>query len=317
MPESYDYSEPTRLLSRIRLSSYTTSMATQTDAQLLGAYCWNLAIVGAFYPLIQLVEVALRNALHHIASSKYQGANNEHWFGIVPCRQANDENGQPITAEQVRKFHDCIKNAKKSAKRTLESKGIASPIPTVDQVISQCDFATWEYLLDKHFYDGSDKNFLWPHELTKVFRKLPRVEETKNAMFHQRDALRRRIEEVRSFRNRISHNEPAWMTEGVQNKQDIIDRLIEKLDHIMELLFWISPKFRKYVMDVGIESRVRQLICMRELNRYMHSYERYAVEDLQLIGELVLESNKNNYRCYFHINGVPGIISPTNSSLLQ
>ena len=38
--------------------------------------CWNLAIVAAFYPLIQLVEVALRNALHHVASSKYQGANN-------------------------------------------------------------------------------------------------------------------------------------------------------------------------------------------------------------------------------------------------
>ena len=148
-------------------------MATQTDAQLLGAYCWNLAIVGAFYPLIQLVEVALRNALHHVASSKYQGANNEHWFGIVPCRQANDENGQPITAEQVRKFHDCIKNAKKSAKRTLESKGIASPIPTVDQVISQCDFATWEYLLDKHFYDGSDKNFFGHMSLQKSFANFP------------------------------------------------------------------------------------------------------------------------------------------------
>lgn len=48
MPEHYDYSEPSRLLSLARLTSYRTSLATQTDAQLFGSYCWNLAIVGAF-----------------------------------------------------------------------------------------------------------------------------------------------------------------------------------------------------------------------------------------------------------------------------
>lgn len=317
MPESYDYSEPARLLSRIRLSSYTTSLATKTDAQLLGAYCWNLAVVGAFYPLIQLVEVALRNALHDVAFSKYQTANGEYWFGLVPCSQGTDDSGNPATAEQVRKFNDSIKTAKKSAKRNLENKGIANPTPTVDQVISQCDFATWEYLLDKHFYDGSNKSYLWPHELTKVFRKLPRVPEKKNVMFHQRDTIRRRIEEVRSFRNRISHNEPAWMIGSVRNKQDVIETLTEKLNHIMELLFWISPKFKNYIMDVGIESRIRQILCMRELDRYMHCYERYDIDDLQKISELLTESNTHNYRCYFNINGTPGILSPSNSSLLQ
>lgn len=317
MPETYDYAEPIRLLSRIRLSSYTTSLSTQTDAQLLGAYCWNLAIVGAFYPLIQLVEVALRNALHHVTSAKYQGANGEYWFNLVPNRQDTDENGQPITAEQVRKFNDSIKTAKKSVRRNLENKGIANPIPTVDQVISQCDFATWEYLLDKHFYDGSDKRFLWPHELTRVFRKLPRVHETKNPMFHQRDAIRRRIEEVRSFRNRISHNEPAWMVGSVHNKQGVIEQLIDKLNSIMELLFWISPKFKKYVMDVGIESRIRQILCMKELERYMHSYERYEVADLDKISALLAESNNKNRRCYFQLKGIPGILSPSNSYQLQ
>lgn len=317
MPESYDYAEPTRLLSRIRLSSYATSLATQTDAQILGAYCWNLAIVGAFYPLIQVVEVALRNALHHVTSAKYQGENGEYWFSLVPNRLDTDDNGQPMIAEQVRKFNDCIKSAKKSARRNLENKGIANPIPTVDQVISQCDFATWEYLMDKHFYDGSDKRYLWPHELTRVFRKLPRVQETKNPMFHQRDAVRRRIEEVRSFRNRISHNEPAWRVGSVRNKQDVIEQLTEKLINIMELLFWISPKFKKYVMDVGIESRIRQILCMKELERYMHSYERYEVTDLYKISALLTETNMNNHRCYFQVNGIPGILSPSNSSLLQ
>ncbi|WP_313130466.1 MULTISPECIES: Abi family protein [Enterobacteriaceae] len=317
MPENYDYSEPARLLSRIRLSSYKTSLTTQTDAQLFGAYCWNLAVVGAFYPLIQLVEVALRNALHHVAYSKYAAKEGNYWFNLIPSRQQQDDTGRLVVAEQTRKFQDSIKNAKRNAKKNLEKKGVLQPKPTVDQIISQCDFATWEYLLDKHFYNGSDKNYLWPHELTKVFRKLPKVQETKNVMFHQRDAIRRRIETIRSFRNRISHNEPAWTLGSVGNKQDVVDKLIEKLNDMMELLYWISPKFKKYVVDIGIDSRIRQILSIRELDRYMHSYKRYDINDLQQMSDLLSASNANNYRYFFTIKGIPGILSPSTSTLLQ
>lgn len=317
MPENYDYAEPARLLSRIRLSSYKTSLATQNDAQLFGAYCWNLNVVGAFYPLLQLVEVALRNALHNIAQSKYKSASDDYWFNEIPSWQEKDENSQLFSAEQVKKFRENLKTAKKSARKNLEAKGIANPVPTVDQVISQCDFSTWEYLLDKHFYNGSDKSFLWPHELTKVFRKLPRIKETRNVMFHQRDAIRRRIEEVRAFRNRISHNEPAWLISAVSSKQDVINNLTEKLDNMMELLFWISPKFKQYVVDVGIEARIRLALSAREMDRYLHSFQRHNIEEIKQIAALLAEANTGNYRCYFNVNGIPGILSPCNTALLQ
>jgi len=71
MPQSYDYQEPRRLLSQQRLTSYESSLKTQNDAELFGAYCWNLAVTGAFYPLVQLLEVALRNALHNVALTHY------------------------------------------------------------------------------------------------------------------------------------------------------------------------------------------------------------------------------------------------------
>jgi hypothetical protein len=317
MPENYDYSESSRLLSRIRLSSYKASLSTQTDAQLFGAYCWNLAIVGTFYPLIQIIEVSLRNAMHNIAHKKYLANDGTHWFNSIPSWQDECGDAVAVNAEQVRKFKDNIKNAKKSARKNLESKGIANPTPTIDQIISQCDFSTWEYLLDKHFYNGSDKTFLWPHELTKVFRKLPGVSEKKNVMFHQRDALRRRIEEIRAFRNRISHNEPAWLIGTVKSKQEVINSLAEKLSHMMELLYWVSPKFKQYVVDVGIEARIRQTLNIRELERYMHSFERYSVEDVEQISSLLSEANRGNYRCHLSIDGVPGILTPCNTHLLQ
>jgi len=252
-----------------------------------------------------------------VAYAKYAATEGDYWFNLIPARQQQDDTGRLVVAEQTRKFQESIKNAKRNAKKNLENKGVVEPKPTVDQIISQCDFATWEYLLDKHFYDGSDKNYLWPHELTKVFRKLPKVQETKNVMFHQRDALRRRIEAVRSFRNRISHNEPAWMLNSVRNKEEVVDNLLEKLDYIMELIYWISPKFKKYVIDIGIDSRIRQILSIRELERHMHSYKRYDVDNIQQMYDLLSAANANNHRCYLTIKGNPGVLYPSTSTLLQ
>lgn len=63
VPRNYDYTEPKKLISNARLSSYKNSLGLNNDAELLGAYSWNLTLVGAFYPLIQLIEVALRNTI--------------------------------------------------------------------------------------------------------------------------------------------------------------------------------------------------------------------------------------------------------------
>ncbi len=74
MPFNYDYDEPRRLITQSRLSSYSTSIATENDAQLFGAYSWNLAVVGAFYPLLQIIEVSLRNAISNAAKLKAEQA---------------------------------------------------------------------------------------------------------------------------------------------------------------------------------------------------------------------------------------------------
>lgn len=136
-------------------------------------------------------------------------------------------------------------------------------------------------------------------------------------MFHQRDIIRRRIEEIRAFRNRISHNEPAWLVSEVKGREDIIEGLTEKLERILELVFWISPKFRKYVADIGIESRVRQILNPHELDRYMHLYKRQNIKDLQEFSELLTLSNSQNLRCYFILDEIPGILSPCITTLLQ
>ena len=316
MPNDYDYTEPKKLISAARLSSYKNSLGLEEDAQLLGAYSWNLTLVGAFYPLLQLIEVALRNTVNEAAKVSITTPVDKFWFEAIPFTQETNEQGDLCKPEQVKKFIQKFKNAKQSAKAALEEKGKDPNSVTLDQIISQTDFSTWEYILDKSFYNGSDNNYIWPSKLTRAFKKLPRTTQ-KNQAFHQRDALRRRIEEIRAFRNRISHNEPAWRVSDVTSPEEVISTLEEKLDNMIELLYWISPKFKKYVCDVGLESRVRQVLNLQEFNRYIHTFDTYDIEDLDGLIELVLRANQDNNRLYVKFGAIPSIITPYNTSLLQ
>jgi hypothetical protein len=316
MPNSYDYSEPKKLISEARLSSYKDSLALKTDAEILGAYSWNLTLVGAFFPLLQLIEVALRNSLNEIAKSTIALEEGKLWYQCIKHKKEENDAGQLVNTEQFKKFKDKFKSAKNGARKSLEDKGKDPNDVTLDQIISQTDFSVWEYILDKCFYNGSDNSFIWPTQLTKAFKKLPRVN-VKNPMFHQRDAIRRRIEEVRAFRNRISHNEPAWRVNGVSKPEDVIAYLIMKLDNMLELIYWISPKFRAYVRDVGIEDRIRQVLSISEFNRYIHTFETYNIEDISGFVSLLEQTNSNNTRSYFEIEGRQGILSPCNTRLLQ
>ncbi len=314
MPINYNYSEPERLFTSARLSSYKSAINTKNNAELFGAYNWNLAVIGAFYPLIQLIEVSLRNTLSNAAIASISTTGNNHWFDDIPHRLDQVTNGP---AEQVTKFKEKMASAKRSAKRALRDKGLATAEPTHDQIIASTDFVTWEYLLDGHFYNGSDNTFLWPAGFTKAFKRLPISTQKKKKMNDQRDKIRRRIELVRGFRNRISHNEPSWRVGNTISPQGVIDDLTLVLNNMMELLEWISPMFKRYTQDVGLEARIRQLLHKSTLNRYMHSMEEYDINDLSDLSELLKSANDENTKCYFDVNGEKGILLPNNTLLAQ
>jgi len=316
MPHTYNYDEPLRLISNARLSSYRISIQPANNAELFGSYSWNLTLVGAFYPLLQIIEVALRNAINNAAVEKITCGPGQYWFDCLPNTYEQNAQGQNTVPEQVKKFKEKIKKAKADAKKSLEDKGHPNPNPTLDHIICHTDFSTWEYILDKHFYNGSDNSFLWPNGLAKAFRRFPHTQE-KNPLFHQRDLIRRRIEEVRSFRNRISHNEPAWRIADIQKKEDIIQNLTSKLKNFMELLYWISPKFHNYVNDIGIQSRILQILNISELNRYMHSFTNFEIKEIDGLLELVNKANNENVRHYFNINGTNSILQPHSTKLFQ
>jgi len=319
MPFTYNYSDAKKLISSARLSSYKNIIDSDSDAARLGAYSWNMAVVGAFYPLIQIVEVALRNAINNAGKEHIESIEGKHWIESICYTQDKNEANQLITAKQVKDFKTKIRQAKSEAQKSLDEKNKGDIEPTLDQIISKTDFATWEYIFDKHYYEGNNNvnaNFLWPRYLLKVFKKLPRTSES-NPQFHQRDIIRRRIEEIRLFRNRLSHNEPVWRVHSVKNRDEVITLLSQMVEKIMELLFWISPTFKQYIEDIGIYTRITHLLSPIELNRYLHVFTLHKVSDIDSLINLVKESNSSNIKCHFDVAGNQGLLIPNNNKLFQ
>lgn len=300
-----DFSKVQDLISNPRLITYSRSLGIDAE-DLLAAYAWHLNVVSNFYPLVQLIEVALRNAINNQGVHFYTGIV---WFDQIPSNPETNDDGTSKETEMVGKFKENIKSAKKKAKKILKDKGLDVE-PNIDQIIAQTDFSTWEYILDKGFYDGGDTKFLWPHKFYKIFKKPP-IYDGKNPMFHQRDIIRRRIEEVRNFRNRLSHNEPIWRASEVNNASEVFDYLERKYQNIMELAYWISPQLKLFIVKMGFDSRIKLCLTDNELNRFLAKIEVSQIIKIEDFAELVQDMYQTNKVVSFKYQESSGVILPT------
>lgn len=294
-----------QLISDPRLITYSRTLGLDSD-DLLAAYAWHLNVVSNFYPLVQLIEVALRNAINNQGVNFYTGTA---WFDQIPSNPETSDGATFKETEMVAKFKKNIKSAKRKAKKILKDKGFDVE-PNIDQIIAQTDFSTWEYILDKGFYDGGDINFLWPHKFYKVFAKPPKYNGS-NQMFHQRDIVRRRIEEVRNFRNRLSHNEPIWRASEVTCANEVFGYLEKKYQNIMELAYWISPQLKLFIVKMGFDSRIRLCLTNNELKRFLAKTEISQIIKIEDFAGAVQDMHLANKVIPFKYQESVGVILPT------
>lgn len=71
-----DFSPLFKTLSKERLTTYRLQVS-DPDRVVAARYLWNVALAESLYPLLQFVEVALRNAIHREMSGKFR---NPFWF---------------------------------------------------------------------------------------------------------------------------------------------------------------------------------------------------------------------------------------------
>ncbi len=134
-------------------------------------YKVNIELSEAFYPILSVLEVSLRNSVNETLKLHF---NDPYWF----------KNSLPV------EFLPFVSEA--TQKLTAQRKSI-----TADRIIAELNFGFWNRLFNRH-YTG----LLWK-PLRLIFQNTPKH-------LRQRDTIADALYRIRTLRNRIYHYEPIF-----------------------------------------------------------------------------------------------------------
>lgn len=218
------YQDLEYLISQPRLYRYLLVCGnSKGKAQKL--YRANLRIAQAFYPVLNLFEVGLRNVLHYRLSAHF---GNPNWIITEKNGFMNDASLRPS------RFY--LKNQVNKAERKLRRQH--STI-TSGKIIAEQTLGFWTSLFEPHHYRlirGTTINS-FPNKPASV----------------NRSVICRKLQNIRDFRNRVYHNEPICF-----NGSNIDFQIAEnvKID-IYDLLEWISDETKEYIESYdNIDSKI-------------------------------------------------------------
>ena len=165
-----------------RLSAYQVRNGDNSDIEVLIRYVWNIKLCETFYPILQSLEIALRNSIHE---SICADQNNQQWLRSSCTFLRNQERQLVINAE----------NQLQAQGKTIDS----------DRLVAELNFGFWTSLLNTHYETQS----LWPRLLRPTFPHIAPSQRT-------RRITARRLNDIRHFRNRIFHHETIWHSPNLQ-----------------------------------------------------------------------------------------------------
>ena len=197
-----------RIISTERLEPYLKHHSGNFE-KAVQHYKANIEISESFYPMLSVLEIALRNNLDYQLKRRF---DDDNWFD-------NPEFIKIITRFQI----DRISDARNSILR--EKKSI-----TTGRVISELSFGFWTSLLDSKF-----EKTLWKN-IRLAFPNCPKV-------IRQRKTMSSKFNGIRKLRNRIFHHESVtWNISALTNYES---EIVEGIDWLnKELLEWSKELFR-------------------------------------------------------------------------
>lgn len=219
-----EYSKLEYYLSPPRLQRFLRASGnSKTKAQKL--YRVNLRVSQAFYPVLNLFEIFLRNTINHHVSSHF---SNPNWIVSEKTGFMSD-----LSLAPSRYF---LKTSIQKAEITIRRKGSAI---TPGKVIAEQSLGFWTRLFDTHHYRliGGSPIHAFPHKPAQANRNL----------------INQKLNKVREFRNRIYHNEPICFN----NLNIDFSEAHDIKNEVYELLNWIDADLNDYVKYFnGIQSKI-------------------------------------------------------------
>ncbi|MGV8497810.1 hypothetical protein [Pseudomonas aeruginosa] len=159
-------------------------------------YSSNVLLSEAMVPLLNVLEIALRNGIHARLSRLY--GRTDWWESWV---------GDPAFSWQNKE----VANAKAKLARRHEAQ-------TPDKVLAELTFGFWSSLFNTQFQTA-----LWK-DLRLVFARCPKPQ-------RQRHNISAALNQIRDLRNRVFHHEPLlWLTPTLLDQHAVGVTVINWID---------------------------------------------------------------------------------------
>ncbi len=196
------------VLSAPRFARYLQSTGNDRE-HALKLYRWNMAVSAAFAIPLHLLEISARN-------------------GVVQGIEAIHGGAWPWTQGFIRTLQNPTDRRKFNPRRTLEK--CAQRHQTAGKVVADINFGFWERILL-----SGQQNIIWNTQFDLCFPGSPAAQPSTI----RREELRRDVEQIRKFRNRVAHHEPIFMR-NLQNDLQLILKIVE----------WRNPTASLWLQDI-------------------------------------------------------------------
>lgn len=199
-------------------------------------YYANARVAQSFQPLLSFFEVILRNQLHYALAAHF---NDVQWL----INQKTGFMSDPSLTHTVKKtgkvmVNDFLKKEVERSERTLIGK---KRNVTAGRVIAELNLGFWNSLYETHHYA------LLKGVPCKIFKSLPTG--------YGRKEVNNAIQEIRTLRNRVSHNEPLCFS----NKAYDMTYAKEMYGKINDFLSWINPDIMVSLKGESLDNVCREI----------------------------------------------------------
>lgn len=202
-----NWNELEKHFSPARLGRYQVAYGGDT-ARAATAYSHNMLLAEAMVPLLNVLEIALRNGIHARLTALYGRADWwETWASVPAFAWQNKE----------------VASAKAKLARRKEAQ-------TPDKVVAELTFGFWSSLFNSQF-----QAILWK-DLRLVFPRCPKPQ-------RKRHTVSSALNQIRDLRNRVFHHEPLlWLSPVLIDQHELGLQTIGWLDP--QLIGWLNSHDR-------------------------------------------------------------------------
>jgi hypothetical protein len=195
-------------------------------------YVWNQDLGASFYTPLAILEVALRNSLHHeltiLFGTSWHRDSRFHKVGTtilnarsftVPDKSARRPNTDILA--QPAKLDEKLHAELRRRAGPILKPGVKL-VPTTDDIVGGLDFGYWTSLLNRDV-----ENSLYAAGLYKAFPHAPHTTRKKP----DRAVIAQKLRDLRILRNRVMHHESLFHRKNIRGD----------IRGIVEVCRWIKP----------------------------------------------------------------------------